>query len=51
VEYYDRLHPLLPTFRACLEYALWIGVGSLVLMQVSSFRHFALWGPRSARHR
>jgi hypothetical protein len=49
VEYYDRLHPLLPTFRACLEYALWIGVISLVLLQVQSFRHLAVWGPRLAQ--
>jgi moderate conductance mechanosensitive channel len=46
VRYYDHLHSLLPTFRACLEYALWIAMGSLVLLQISPLRHFAPWGPR-----
>jgi moderate conductance mechanosensitive channel len=46
VRYYDHLHPLLPTFHACLEYALWIGMAALVLAQVSAFREFATWGPR-----
>ena len=46
VRYYDHLHSLLPTFRACLEYALWIAMGSLVLLQISPLRHLAPWGPR-----
>jgi small conductance mechanosensitive channel len=45
VERYDRLRPLLPLFRACLEYALWIGVVSLVLLQIGALRHVAAWGP------
>ena len=44
--YYERVRPLLPTFRACLEYALWIVVGSLVLLQVDPLGHLAAWGPR-----
>jgi small conductance mechanosensitive channel len=44
--YYDRVRPLLPTFRACLEYALWIVIGSLVLLQVNALGHLAAWGPR-----
>ena len=44
--YYDPLRPLLPTFRACLEYALWVGVGSLVLAQLSPMQDLAAWGPR-----
>jgi moderate conductance mechanosensitive channel len=46
VRYYEHLHPLLPTFHACLEYALWIGMAALVLAQVSAFRELAIWGPR-----
>ena len=45
-QYYDHARPLLPTFRACLEYALWILVGSLVLLQVNALGHLAVWGPR-----
>jgi moderate conductance mechanosensitive channel len=44
--YYDPLRTLLPTFRACLEYALWVGVGSLVLAQLAPMQGFAAWGPR-----
>jgi small-conductance mechanosensitive channel len=44
--YYDPLRALLPTFRACLEYALWIGVGSLVLAQLTPMQGLAAWGPR-----
>jgi moderate conductance mechanosensitive channel len=44
--YYDHLHSLLPTFHACLEYVLWIAMGSLVLLQISPLRHLAPWGPR-----
>jgi moderate conductance mechanosensitive channel len=44
--YYDPLRTLLPTFRACLEYALWVGVGSLVLAQLAPMHGFAAWGPR-----
>ncbi len=46
LHYYDRLRPLLPTLRACLEYALWIGMGSLVLLQIDAIRDLAGWGPR-----
>ena len=44
--YYDPLRALLPTFRACLEYALWVGVGSLVLAQLAPTHDLAAWGPR-----
>lgn len=44
--YYDHIQPLLPTFRTCLEYALWILIASLVLAQFGTFREFAWWGPR-----
>ena len=35
-----------PTLHACLEYALWIGIGSLILVQLPPAQELALWGPR-----
>jgi small conductance mechanosensitive channel len=46
LHYYEHLRPLLPTFRACLEYALWIAVVSFALFQVASMQRLAAWGPR-----
>jgi small conductance mechanosensitive channel len=43
--YYDQLHTLLPTFRTCLEYALWIAVIALALNQVSWLQRVSAWGP------
>ncbi len=43
---YDQVRPLLPTLRACLEYALWIALASLVVVQLAPIRDFAVWGPR-----
>jgi small-conductance mechanosensitive channel len=43
--HYDHLRALLPTFRACLEYALWVAVASLVLVQLAPLQKLALWGP------
>jgi hypothetical protein len=31
---YDHLRPVLPTFRACLAYALWVALASLLLLQL-----------------
>ncbi len=44
--YYDHLRGLVPTFRACLEYALWIGVASLAIAQLSGLNSVVAWGPR-----
>jgi moderate conductance mechanosensitive channel len=44
--YYDRLRALIPAFRACLEYALWIAVASLALIQLAGINNVVLWGPR-----
>ncbi len=44
--YYDHLRALIPTFRACLEYALWIGVASVAIAQLAGFNSVAFWGPR-----
>jgi small conductance mechanosensitive channel len=46
LRHYDHLRPLLPTFRACLEYALWIGLASLLVVQLPPIRDLAVWGPR-----
>ncbi len=43
--HYDQLRPLIPTFRVCLDYALWIALASLALIQVAPFQHLAAWGP------
>ncbi len=43
--HYDQLRPLLPTFRLCMDYALWIALASLALAQVASLRELAAWGP------
>jgi small conductance mechanosensitive channel len=45
VKYHDHLRPLLPTFRVCVEYALWIMLASLVVVQLSPIQRFAYWGP------
>jgi len=44
--YYDHLRALVPTFRACLEYALWIAVASLAIAQFAGFDTVIVWGPR-----
>lgn len=46
LRFYEHLRALLPTFRLCLEYALWIGLASLVLVQLEPVRELAVWGPR-----
>jgi small conductance mechanosensitive channel len=46
LQYYEHLRPLVPTFRACLEYALWIAVASLVMIQMAPMQRLAAWGPR-----
>jgi moderate conductance mechanosensitive channel len=45
LKYHDHLRPLLPTFRVCVEYALWIVLGSLVIAQLGPISRFAYWGP------
>ena len=46
LRYYDHLRPLVPTFRASLEYVVWIGIAALVLVQVDGLRGLSAWGPR-----
>ena len=42
--HYEPLRPLLPMLRTCLEYALWIGMISLALVQLEWYTP-AGWGP------
>ncbi len=44
LSYYEHLRPLVPTFRACLEYGLWIALASLALLQLD-VGTFTQWGP------
>ena len=44
--HYDHLRPLVPTFRACLEYALWVAVAALAIAQLGNADSAANWGPR-----
>jgi moderate conductance mechanosensitive channel len=46
VGHYDHLLRLVPTLRACVEYALWISVAALVIVQLGPIRNLAIWGPR-----
>jgi small-conductance mechanosensitive channel len=46
VQQHDHLRRLLPTFSACVEYALWIGMATLVFAQLRPVRNLAVWGPR-----
>ena len=41
----DHLRPVLPTFRACLAYALWVALASLLLLQLGPASALAAWGP------
>ena len=44
--HYDHLRVLLPTFRACVEYALWIGVAALAVTQLGRAEAVSRWAPR-----
>jgi small-conductance mechanosensitive channel len=46
LRHYDHLRPLVPTFRVCLEYALWVALASLVVLQLGPMGTLALWGPK-----
>lgn len=45
LRYYDHLKPLVPVFRRCLEFALWIGTATLALEQLVVLDFIAIWGP------
>ncbi len=44
--YYEQLKPLIPLLRRCLEYALWIGIASLVISQLPKVSSLAAYGPK-----
>lgn len=44
--YYERLRPLLPFLRRCVEWALWVLTATLVLREVPPTLALAEWGPR-----
>lgn len=46
LRYYDHLRPIIPTFRAGLEYALWIVMAALALAQFETLSDLSAWGPR-----
>jgi moderate conductance mechanosensitive channel len=46
LKFYDHLRPLVPLLRRCLEYALWIGIASLVLNELPKLDQLAEYGPR-----
>lgn len=46
LRYYDQLRGLIPLLRRSLEYAVYVVVATLVLLQVESVAQFAEWGPR-----
>jgi small conductance mechanosensitive channel len=45
LRHYDDLHSLVPMFRMCLEYAMWIALAVLVLAQTGAFQKPVAWGP------
>jgi small conductance mechanosensitive channel len=44
--YYDHLRALVPTFRACLEYALWVAIASIALAQFAGINSVVGWAPK-----
>ncbi len=47
LHFYDRLRPLVPLFRRCLEAALWTGIASLVVVQLSPIAFVADYGAKA----
>lgn len=46
LRYYEKLSNLIPLFRRCLEYVIYVAVATLVVLQLSFIQHFAVIGPR-----
>ena len=46
LRYYDDLTHMVPVFRRTVEWALYLVVATLVVMQVESIAQLAEWGPR-----
>ncbi len=47
--WYERLKGLVPLFRRCLEYIIYVFVATLVLLQVDFIAKFADYGPRMVK--
>ncbi len=45
LDWYNRLSGLMPLFRRCLEYIIYVWAASLVVMQVNFIAQFASFGP------
>ncbi|NNJ70780.1 MAG: mechanosensitive ion channel family protein [Kiritimatiellales bacterium] len=46
LRHYEKLSILIPLFRRCLEYVIYVAVASLVVLQLSFIQHLAAFGPR-----
>ena len=46
---YEHMRPLVPLLRRCLEYALWIGIASLVIAQLPTVSFLAKFGPMAMK--
>ena len=46
LRFYQHISKLVPLFRRCLEYAIYVSVATLVLLQLKSVASFADYGPR-----
>ncbi len=44
-DWYNRLSGLMPLFRRCLEYIIYVWAASLVMLQLSFISQFASYGP------
>jgi len=45
LRFYEHLKGLVPLLRRCLEYVIYVGVATLVIMQVEFVSGLAKWGP------
>ena len=45
LRFYHDLRTLVPLFRRCLEYAIYVVVAALVLLQIGAIAQLAAWGP------
>ncbi|MDZ8118244.1 mechanosensitive ion channel family protein [Pontiella agarivorans] len=46
LRHYEKLSILIPLFRRCLEYVIYVTVATLVILQLSFIERFAVIGPR-----
>ncbi len=49
LDWYNRLSGLMPLFRRCLEYIIYVWVASLVMLQVNFIAQFAAYGPAAVQ--